>query len=302
MANKDRPLYLSLSNEEFEEKIEKSYSILSKCELCPRKCNVNRLEGETGICNSETTLLISNYGAHFGEEKELIGRFGSGTVFFTNCNLKCVFCQNYDISHLGQGYEVTIEKLSEIMLSLQNRKCHNINFVTPTHFMPLIIKSVYLAKNKGLEVPLVYNCGGYESIKSIEILKGVIDIYMPDFKFGSNESGSIYLGVKDYFDKTKEAIKEMHAQVGDLKLDSRGIAKRGLLIRHLVMPNNSSKTAKVLEFVSKEISRKSYINIMGQYSPYYNAKYYPEINRRLNKKEYLDSIEIAKKYLSNRDK
>ncbi len=293
-----RPSYLSLSKDDFETKIDKAYSILAKCILCPRDCKVNRFEGKIGICNSGVTPLISSYGPHYGEEKELVGKFGSGTIFFTNCNLKCVFCQNYDISHLGKGYEVSIEKLSDIMISLQNRKCHNINFVTPTHYMPQIIKSVYLSRTKGLNIPLVYNCGGYESITSIRLLRDIIDIYMPDFKFGSNKSGFKYLGVKDYFDKTKKAIKEMHNQVGDLKLDDNGIAKRGLLIRHLVMPNNSSKTDKVIEYISKEISRNSYVNLMDQYYPSYNSKYHLEINRRLTKKEFLDSIEISKKQLN----
>ncbi|NPV50781.1 MAG: radical SAM protein [Candidatus Methanofastidiosum sp.] len=293
-----KPVYLSMSKEDFEFKLNKSIGILSKCNLCPRKCNVNRCEGELGVCNSGINLRISSYGPHYGEEKELVGKYGSGTIFFTNCNLKCIFCQNYDISHLGQGYEVTNEQLSKIMLYLQNKGCHNINLVTPTHFMPQILQSVYLAIKDGLKIPLVYNCGGYESLDSIKILEGIIDIYMPDFKFGDNKSALKYIGVKDYFNRAKEAIKEMHKQVGDLKLDNDRIARSGLIIRHLVMPNNSSNSEKVIEFISNEISKKSYFNLMEQYRPCYKAIDYPEINRKLKRQEYLDCLKIAKRLIN----
>ena len=292
-----KPVYLSMSKEDFEFKLNKSIGILSKCNLCPRKCNVNRCEGELGVCNSGINLRISSYGPHYGEEKELVGKYGSGTIFFTNCNLKCIFCQNYDISHLGQGYEVTNEQLSKIMLYLQNKGCHNINLVTPTHFMPQILQSVHLAIKDGLKIPLVYNCGGYENLDSIKILEGIVDIYMPDFKFGDNISAFKYIGVNDYFHRAKEVIKEMHKQGGDLKLDNDKIAKRGLIIRHLLMPNNSSNPEKVLEFISNEISKESYVNILGQYRPCYKANNFPEISRKLTRQEYLDCVNLSNKLI-----
>lgn len=260
MKNSFKVSYLSLNDLEFKKKIDLAFNILHNCCLCPRHCGVNRLKGQIGECNSGKEVYISSYGPHFGEEKELVGTNGSGTIFFTFCNLKCLFCQNYDISNIGKGYQVSIEELSKIMISLQNRGCHNINLVTPTHFIPQIIKSLYLAKKEGLEIPLVYNCGGYESVQSIKILKDIIDIYMPDIKFGDNINASKYIGVKDYFDRAREAIKEMYNQVGNLKVNNLGIAERGLIIRHLVMPNNIAKTDKVLEFISKEISNKEFFD------------------------------------------
>ncbi|MGC8866773.1 MAG: radical SAM protein [Elusimicrobiales bacterium] len=302
------PAYLSLSEREFSERIERLFKILENCELCPRRCHKNRLKGEKGFCRSTIKLMVYSYHPHFGEEEPLVGRSislfiadrfgvslrgGSGTIFFTNCNLGCVYCQNYEISHLGIGQEVSIERLAEMMIELQNRGCHNINFVSPTHFTPQIVKAVYLATKKGLKLPLVWNCGGYENVEVIKILDGIIDIYMPDLKYSDSEPARKYSDAPDYFEQAKQAIKEMHRQVGDLKLDDRGIAQRGLLIRHLVLPNNLAGSQKVLEFIAKEISVNSYVNIMSQYRACGQAFKYPELNDSIAS-DYQKAIKLAK--------
>ncbi|HID54928.1 TPA: radical SAM protein [Candidatus Poribacteria bacterium] len=288
------PAYRKLSDREFRDKIEAARGILAECRLCPRECGVNRLEGDVGVCRCGLQIKVSSAGPHFGEEPELVGIGGSGTIFLTSCNLKCIFCQNYEISWLGEGYGCSIESVAQMMLSLQRRGCHNINLVTPTHFMPQLLEAIYLASKEGLELPIVYNCGGYESLEALRILDGVVDIYMPDLKYGDNAPGARYSGVKDYFDRAKEAIKEMHRQVGDLKVDRFGIAKRGLIIRHLVMPNNVARTDKVLKFIASEISPHSYVNVMDQYRPTFRANLYPEINRRITRSEYLEALSLAK--------
>jgi len=294
------PAYKKLSDKEFKDKIEQARSLLESCRLCPRKCGVNRLAGETGACRSGAQLKISSAGPHFGEEPELVGIGGSGTIFMTNCNLRCVFCQNFEISQLGEGYECSVESAAKIMLALQERGCHNINLVTPTHFMPQLLEAIYLASKQGLELPIVYNCGGYESVEALKILDGVIDIYMPDFKYGDNLAGARYSGVPDYFDRAKEAIKEMHRQVGDLEVDEFGIAKRGLIIRHLVLPNDVANTEKVLKFIAEEISPNSYVNVMDQYRTTFREYLYPEINRRITRDEYYKALMIADRLLQRR--
>jgi len=252
-----------------------------------------RSEGETGECHSTDEVIISSIGSHFGEEAPLVGSFGSGTIFFTNCNLACEFCQNFDISHLGIGEKITIEDLAGAMLKLQQRGCHNINFVTPTHFTPQIVDALILAIEKGLELPIVYNCGGYESVETLKLLKDIIDIYMPDIKYSINENALKYSGVQNYWETVKLAIKEMHRQVGDLKISKRGIAQRGLLIRHLVLPNDVAGTKKVINFVADEISIDSYINIMDQYRPAYNANKYEKLNRRITPSEFKEVVDYA---------
>jgi putative pyruvate formate lyase activating enzyme len=287
------PSYLLLSETAFSERIEKSLEILSDCTLCPRECHVDRTSGKRGFCRTGDMPFVSSWGPHFGEERPLVGRYGSGTIFFGNCNLGCIFCQNYSISRLGEGTEISHEKLSEIMLSLQENGCHNINLVTPTHQVPAIIKSVKIAAEKGLGIPLVYNCGGYESVETLQILDGIIDIYMPDLKYADKEYSSKYSDSDDYPEKAKSAIKEMHRQVGDLTLDEAGIAVRGLLVRHLVLPEDTAGTEEVVRFISEEISKNTYINIMDQYHPCFKAMENPPLNRRITGKEYADAIKYA---------
>jgi putative pyruvate formate lyase activating enzyme len=252
-----------------------------------------RSEGETGDCHSTDEIIISSVGPHFGEESPLVGTHGSGTIFFANCNLSCEFCQNYDISHLGIGEKNSIEDLARAMLKLQQRGSHNINLVTPTHFTPQIVDAVILAIDKGLEIPIVYNCGGYESVETLKLLEGIVDIYMPDIKYSVDKNALKYSGINNYWEVVTFAIKEMHMQVGDLKISKRGLAQRGLLIRHLVLPNDIAGSKKVIEFVANEISTNSYLNIMDQYRPAYNATKYEKLNRRITPSEYKEVVEYA---------
>ena len=289
------PSYISeISVEELKERRDKLYELLEACKLCPNECGVERRVTDNGNCRSGYLPVVSSYGPHFGEEPPLVGRFGSGTIFFTNCNLDCKFCQNYDISHYGLGREISINDLADMMLYLQNRGCHNINFVTPTHFTPQIVDALIIARERGLEIPLVYNCGGYESIETLKLLDKIIDIYMPDIKYSINENALKYSGISNYWDVVKSAVKEMHRQVGDLVISSSGIARRGLLIRHLVLPNDISGSKEILDFIVEEISINSYVNIMDQYRPAYIANQFPEINRRITSKEYTEVINYAK--------
>jgi putative pyruvate formate lyase activating enzyme len=289
------PSYISeISLPELIERRDKLYDLLEACRLCPNECGVNRFESDNGNCRSGILPKVSSAHRHFGEEPPLVGMFGSGTIFFTNCNLDCKYCQNYDISHQGIGVEVSIQDLAEMMLDLQNVGCHNINLVTPTHFVPQIVDALIIAREKGLQIPLVYNCGGYESVETLKLLDKIIDIYMPDIKYSSNENALKYSGVSDYWDVVREAVKEMHRQVGDLVINYLGIARRGLIIRHLVLPNDIAGSKKVLEFIAKEISIDSYVNIMDQYRPLYLANRYPELNRHITKKEYMEVINYAR--------
>lgn len=291
------PGYVELYNRgELHERAEKLRGILSRCELCARKCHANRIEGEFGECGAGSELMVSYVFPHFGEEPELVGVYGSGTVFLTHCNLRCIFCQNYEISHLGHGSGITPERLAEMMIGLQNQGCHNINFVTPTHYAPQIVESLEIAAGMGLELPVVWNCGGYESLRALKLLDGVVDIYMPDIKYSSSEAAMKYSSAPDYPSVVKEVIREMHHQVGDLETDFRGIAKRGLLVRHLVMPNDVAGSEDILRFLAEEISKDTYVNIMDQYHPMYKASDYPEINRRITPEEYGDAVKAARKY------
>jgi putative pyruvate formate lyase activating enzyme len=241
----------------------------------------------------DARLYISSFGPHFGEEPELVGRGGSGTIFLTGCNLKCVFCQNYEISHRMIGKQYSVLELVDIMLYLQNIGCLNINFVTPTHFTPHIMEAIFKARGKGLKIPIVYNCGGYEKVETLKLLDGFIDIYMPDAKFMNPDLSEKYLNARDYPQVMSEAIKEMHHQVGELVIEN-GIAQKGLLIRHLVMPAGIENARKILEFIAQEISPSSYVNIMDQYYPCYRAVEFPEINRRITREEYHQILEIAR--------
>lgn len=265
----------------------------SSCQLCPRNCQVNRLEGETGICKTGRKAEVSSYNAHFGEESCLVGTNGSGTIFFTHCNLLCTFCQNYEISHQGRGIEMSDEGIASIILELQAKGCHNINFVTPSHVIPQIVSAVDIACKKGLNIPLVYNSGGYDSVESLKYLDGIIDIYMPDFKFSRTDTAIETCDAPDYFEVAKSAIKEMHRQVGDLEFDERGIAKRGLLIRHLVMPKDAAGSENIMEFLAEEISKDTFINIMEQYYPCGRIDQKSSLGRSITYQEYRSAVHLA---------
>jgi len=289
------PSYLKLcASGELDRRIAMLYRMLESCELCPRRCGANRLEGRKGYCRSGMELTVSSYGPHFGEEPEITGRNGSGTIFLTNCNLLCIFCQNYETSHLGYGEEVSIDKAAEMMLNLQSRGCHNINLVTPTHYTPQLVKAISVAAGRGLKLPIFWNCSGYENVETIKLLEGIVDIYKADMKYSESEPAKKYSNAPDYFERCKEAVREMHRQVGDLKVNDRGIAYRGLLIRHLVLPNNLAGSEKVLEFAA-ELSRECYVNIMAQYRPCGRAYEHEELNRRPTSTEYSRVVNYARK-------
>jgi putative pyruvate formate lyase activating enzyme len=251
------------------------------------------LQDERGFCRTGRLARVASYSPHFGEEAPLVGRSGSGTIFFAGCNLSCVFCQNYDISQLDSGRDVGAEGLSRMMLHLQDCGCHNINFVTPTHVAAQILESLVLAREEGLGVPLVYNSGGYDCVETLRLLDGIFDIYMPDAKYGRDEMALKYSKALRYTHFMKTAIKEMHGQVGDLVMNEEGIAIRGLLVRHLVLPADLAGTAEVVRFLSQEISRDTYVNVMAQYHPEYNACRDPELNRRITLKEYNEAVALA---------
>ena len=279
---------------ELEKRIKIAYNILKSCTICPLNCKVNRLKRQLGTCKTGELPIVSDYMPHFGEEAPLVGESGSGAIFFSYCNLRCVFCQTYEISHLGHGRPVSIKELAGIMITLQKEGCHNINLITPSHVVPQIMAALALAIEDGLNIPLVYNTGGYDSIDTLRLLEGVIDIYMPDFKYWDEKIAERFSKVKDYPRVVKAAIKEMHRQVGDLILDERGIAKRGLLVRHLVLPDGLAGTRDVLRFLAKEVSPHTYVNIMGHYRPCGEAQKYPPLNRRIKKIEYEEAIRIAR--------
>lgn len=269
--------------------------MLENCALCPQNCGVDRLKGEKGYCCAGSMPEVSSHSPHFGEERPLVGFHGSGTIFMTHCNLKCLFCQNYSISHLGEGQEVSFERLGKIMIELQSIGCHNINFVSPTHYVPQILKSILSAVEKGLSVPLVYNTGGYDSVQTLKLLDGVFDIYMPDFKYSDSKPAQEYSQASDYPEKVKLALKEMFRQVGDLLVDEKGIALRGLLVRHLVLPLGLAGTRKAMHFMAQELSKNTYVNIMDQYYPCGKISLNSTLGRRITKEEYNEAIEAAKK-------
>jgi putative pyruvate formate lyase activating enzyme len=264
----DNPAYIDTYQKGLlAEKSSRALEALANCTLCPRKCRVDRLAGETGICKTGRMAWVSSYNPHYGEEAPLVGRNGSGTIFFTHCNLLCIFCQNFDISHQGRGRQVTADQLAGTMLELQKSGCHNINFVTPTHVVPQILEALEIAVEEGLRVPLVYNSGGYDRVETLKLLDGVFDIYMPDFKFWDPAVAKKVCNAEDYPDVARRALLEMHRQVGDLEIDSDGVARRGLLIRHLVLPRGLAGTREIMRFIATRVSPDSYVNIMGQYRP-----------------------------------
>jgi len=269
--------------------------MMKSCNLCPRECGINRLNGDEGFCQASSQLEISAYHPHFGEERPLVGKGGSGTIFLTNCGLRCVFCINWEISQEGRGEPRGIEDMAEMMLNLQKMGCHNINFVTPTHYSPHIVLAVDRAAAKGLRLPLVYNTCGWERLEILKKLHGIIDIYLPDFKYWDGKMAAKYSsGSETYPEITKAAILEMHRQVGVAKPASDGLIYRGLMIRHLVMPNGVSGTRKVIEWIAKNLPKDTYLNIMSQYRPMYKAFEYPEISRRITRQEYHEALRWAK--------
>lgn len=289
-----KPGYLDLNESgELKRRIDAAHELLQSCRVCPRNCGVNRLGDERGICEIGRLPMVSSYSPHYGEESPLVGRYGSGTIFLTSCNLRCSFCQNYDISHGLEGRVVSPERLGAMMAELQGIGCHNINFVTPSHVVPQILSALPFAVAKGLKVPLVYNCGGYESTETLQLLEGVFDIYMPDFKFADGEVASRFCDAPDYPEVTKAAFREMHRQVGDLVVNEDGITERGLLVRHLVMPEGLAGTREVMRFLAQEISKHTYVNIMDQYRPCGRAQDYPPLDRRITPAEFEEALRIA---------
>ena len=289
------PVYMKTFEEDLlKEKIAKAYDILRACDLCPRRCGVDRHAGETGICKTGKIAMVSSYNPHFGEEAPLVGSRGSGTIFFTHCNLMCLFCQNYDISHEGYGQKLSDEQISAMMLALQKQGCHNINFVTPSHVVPQILSALELAVQNGLNVPLVYNSGGYDRVETLHLLEGVFDIYMPDFKFWDPEIAASACDAPDYPEVARKALLEMHRQVGDLVIDDQGLAQRGLLIRHLVLPEGMAGTREIMRFIATKISPNSYVNVMSQYRPCGRAAEVNGLASHLPAREYRQALEFAK--------
>lgn len=282
------PAYLRLvETGELAERVRAAYQHLEQCDLCAHRCGVNRHATTLGaVCRTGARAVVASYGAHFGEEPPLVGRGGSGTIFFAWCNLRCVFCQNYAISQLGEGSAVEPEELAAMMLRLQARGCHNINFVSPSHVVAPILAATLIAARAGLRVPLVYNTGGYDSPAALALLDGVVDIYMPDVKYADAESARKYSKVRDYPTINRAAVKEMRRQVGDLQMDAEGIARRGLLVRHLLLPNDLAGTRETLRWLAEDVSPQTVVNIMAQYRPCYHAHTYPELNRTITRREY----------------
>ncbi len=289
------PSYLRLYREgKLQDRIDRAVELMRDCSLCPRECHVDRLSGDLGFCRTGRKARVASLHAHFGEEAPLVGTGGSGTIFFRSCNLLCYFCQNYDISHDERGGEVGPEELADMMLNLQRRGCHNINFVTPSHVVPQILQGLIISIERGLKVPLVYNTGGYDKVETLRILEDVFDIYMPDFKFWEVRWSEKFCKAPDYRSVAKAAIKEMQCQVGDLLIDETGVAERGLLVRHLVMPNDVSNTKEVMTFLADKISEDTYVNVMDQYHPCGKAMLDPMINRRLTRKEYIEAVRLTR--------
>jgi len=289
------PAYLPLARTgELRRRVEQAYLQLASCDLCAQNCRVDRRVTH-GVCRTGTLAVVSSYGPHHGEENPLRGWLGSGTIFFTHCNLKCQFCQNYDISQIGGGHEAPPEQVAAMMLELQEMGCHNINFVSPSHVVAQILAATAIAAEAGLRLPLVYNTGGYDSLAALELLDGVVDIYMPDMKYADDKTALRLSKARNYPEVNRATVKEMHRQVGDLVMaEGRGIAQRGLLVRHLVLPGGLAGTEEVARFLAEEISRETYINVMAQYRPCYHASEHPPLDRPLTRKEYADAVEACR--------
>lgn len=289
------PAYVALLRSgELKRRAAEAYARLEACDICARECGANRrLGAEKAGCHTGDRALVSSYGPHFGEEEPLVGRGGSGTIFFTWCNLRCQFCQNHDISQGGQGHEVEPEDLAAMMLSLQASGCHNVNLVSPSHVVPQVLLGLLVAAEAGLRLPLVYNTGGYDSLRTLALLDGVVDVYMPDAKYADAGAGLRFSGVRNYPEVNRAAIREMHRQVGDLVIDGDGVARRGLLVRHLVLPEGLAGTGEVVRFLRDEVSPRTYINVMAQYRPCYRASQMPPLDRRVTAAEYAEAVRLA---------
>ncbi|RKX96318.1 MAG: radical SAM protein [Spirochaetes bacterium] len=289
--------YVNLSKTgELEQRRKTAFKFLEKCSVCPRNCSVNRLKNEKGFCQTGRRVKVSSFCPHHGEEPPISGHKGSGTIFFSYCNLACIFCQNYEISHQGEGDETDPRELADMMIKLQERGCHNINFVSPSHIIPQILEALVIAAEEGLTLPLVYNSNGYDSLEMLSLLEGVIDIYMPDFKYSSDKSAKSFSGCDDYWKVSTLAIKEMFRQVGPLKLDHDGVAERGLLVRHLVLPNDIAGSYEVLKYLSEKVSKEVYLSLMAQYHPCYKAYTDKKISRRITNDEYNRVLSWAKDF------
>lgn len=293
MANHS-PSYLFLyRNGALTDRIEEAVAQLQACRICPRVCGKNRAQGEVGFCGAGRWAKVASANLHWGEEPPLVGAMGSGTLFFSHCSLRCCFCQNYPISHLGNGREVEREGLARMMLDLQGRGAANINLVTGSHFLPQILEAVALAIEGGLHLPLVYNCGGYESLEALSLLDGIIDIYLPDAKYGEAEVAELYSRARDYVQVNRAALREMYRQVGDLQVDADGMGKRGLIVRHLILPGEMENTQKVLAFLAQDLSPKTYISLMSQYFPASEAQEIPALRRKVNRREARMALKMA---------
>lgn len=279
-----------------EQNIEKLYLMMDECEICPKKCKAKRNKGQKGLCRTADKIFIASANVHTGEEPPISGTKGSGTIFFSNCTLNCVFCQNYPISQMGNGKEVSLNELVETLLRLQDKGVHNINFVTPTHYTPQVAKSIYLARQKGLEIPVLSNNSGYERVEVLQLLEGIIDIYLPDIKYSDNEIAFKYSGIKDYVEINKSALKEMNRQAGNLVLDDNGIAKKGLIVRHMVLPGNIKNTKNVLKFIADELSKDTFVSLMSQYHNAYNSDKFSELSKGLAKEEYSKALDYFNEY------
>lgn len=289
------PAYLeSARTDALKQKIEAAWALLESCELCPRRCAVNRLEDETGVCRTGRDAWVASAGPHFGEESPLVGDGGSGTIFFSHCNLNCVFCQNYDISQGAEGRPVAAERLADVMLGLQEQGCVNINFVTPSHVVPHILSALEIAAGRGLALPLVYNSGGYDRVETLALLEGVFDIYMPDFKFWGADFAAKVCDAPDYPEVARNALLEMHRQVGDLEIGADGLARRGLLVRHLVMPRSLAGTGQIMGFIADRLSPDTYVNVMPQYRPCGRADEVAGLENFLSRDEYESALEAAR--------
>ncbi len=295
MRRKDwEPAYARLGEQRIAGRAAELKEIWRACRLCPRQCGVDRFKRQKGVCGATTAARVAAWHAHFGEERPLVGHGGSGTIFFSRCNLLCDFCQNWQISHDGVGEDVSDEQLAVIMLDLAGRGCHNINLVTPTHVVPNIVAALRTAMTRGLRLPLVYNCGGYEPVEVLRLLDGLVDIYLPDFKYMDGKVAASYSrGAADYPEVCAAGVAEMHRQVGNLIVDEHGVALRGLMIRHLVMPENKAGTDRFVKWVADKLGPGTYVNIMAQYRPLHRARLHPEINRRITGQEYAQAIQWA---------